>query len=168
MVKEGTGCVHVDLLWFNGFRVAGKNGLQHELRGALVNGPVAGPAFRGMHAGRAAHFARTGFNGPQGRLYQLVRFFESLSRQSCTTGHAVVDEYRSPFYLLMDGRGDAAEVVAVGHDQQRQHADGCVFKSVDAAHEVHEFLFAAAADLVRNLKPDGLRSRKPAAAGPAA
>ena len=48
----------------------------------------------------------------------------------------------------MQRGGNAAKVVAVGHDEQGQQANGSMLKGVDGAHVVQKAFFQRGADAV--------------------
>lgn len=54
----------------------------------------------------------------------------------------------------MQGRGNAAEIIAVGHDQQRHQADGGVLQGMNGTHEMQKAFFQPGADHVRNHIPE--------------
>ncbi len=137
-------------------RRRGDEPFQKKERPGLVDGPVSRPAFGGVHAGRAAQFTGA---VPQ----QIAHGHEKLGKarkgratQPRASGQAVIDEDGGRSELGVHGRGDAAEVVAVGHDHQRHESDAGVFQRVDGAHKVHEVVFRLPARAVRNAEPQPL------------
>ena len=133
---------------------AGRQQLAQKLQGRpFVYGPVAGAAFGRMHAGGAAVLAGAGCHGFIGGFQQGAGIAEGLAREASAAGQAVVNKHGGQPQLRVHGRGYAAKVVAVGHDEQGQHADGSVLQRVDAAHKVHEVVFHLRADIVENDKP---------------
>ena len=77
-----------------------------------------------------------------------------MAGEARAAGQAVVDENAGQPRLGMQGNGNAAEVVAVGHDLQGQQADERVLQSVDGAHEMQEALLQPGPDRVRNHVPE--------------
>ena len=106
-----------------------------------------------MHAGGATVFAGAGAYGLIGGFKQGAGIGKGLSGQARAAGQAVVNKNSGQAKLHVHGGGYAAKIVAVGHDEQGQHADGRVLQRVDAAHKVHEVFFQPCADSIRYDKP---------------
>ena len=56
----------------------------------------------------------------------------------------------------MQGNGNAAEVIAVGHDLKGQQADDGMFQGMDGTHEVQKAFFQPHADDIRNHIPEAI------------
>ncbi len=106
-----------------------------------------------MHARRASIVTGTLHHRRASDAQQFFRALEGQTRKSRPAGQTIIDKHGGQAHLGMHGRGDAAEVVAIGHYQQRQHADSRVFKSMDGAHEMQKPLFQGETHVVRNFKP---------------
>ncbi len=101
-------------------------------------------------------------------LQQLLHPAVHLAAEPDPARMAVVDEDRGAVELRVVGLGDAADIVAVAEDQEREDADGGVLQGMDAAHEVQPLLFDLMLQGRRDLDPDalGLEDRSAAASAP--
>ena len=137
--------------------VAGGQGLAQQLQRALLaDGPVAGAALGRMHARRAAVLARAGGHGFAGGFQQLPRIGKGLAGETGAAGQTIVNKHRGQAQLRVQGRGYAAEIVAVRHDQQGQQTNSRVFQGVDGTHKVQKALFQIRAQHVGKDIPEAL------------
>ena len=109
-----------------------------------------------MHAGGAAELAGAVGHGSVGAAQKFLAFAKSLAGEACAAGDAVINKNGGRAGLGVHGRGNAAQVVAVGQDQQGKNTDGRVLQGVDGAHEMDEPGFGLALQAFRNGEPQAL------------
>src|ERR687891_1913294 len=112
-----------------------QHAVEQRQRAVLVERLVQVPALRALHAGGAAARARA-VPEESGRVSgPVLEALEATRGEADPAGVAVVDEDRRRGGLVVDVRGEAADVPAVAHRPQRQERDERVLRRVQRAEE---------------------------------
>ena len=109
-----------------------------------------------MGAGGTPRLAGAEGQGAAHGLEQFLQQGKGGAGQPRPAGQTVVHEHGGRAKLGVHGNGYAAQIVAVGHDQQGHEADGRVLQGVDGAHEMQQLILHRLAVRIGHHEPQPL------------